>query len=85
MQGRRGEDKTARHFAMLQGHLGWMRRISWPLNIQIYLLLLQQQVEIPSQVSFVQAAPEKLAVCNGWGCCFFFFPWEMFAVFYLSR
>lgn len=74
---RGGEDKIARRFAMLQGHLGWMRRISWPLSIQIYLVLLQQQVEIPSQVSFAQADREKLAVCMAGGA----FHWEMFIVF----
>lgn len=70
---RGGEDKIARHFAMLQGHLGWRRRISWPLSIQIYLLLLQQQVEIPSLVSFAQADRGRLA--EG------VFHWEMFMVF----
>lgn len=63
---------------MLQGHLGWMRRISWPLSIQIYLLLLQQQVEIPSQASFAQADRGCL---HGWGC----FSLGNVYSFYLSR
>lgn len=51
----REEEKIPQRFAVLLGHLGWMRSVSWPLSIQIYLWLLQQQVEISSQVSFSQA------------------------------